>query len=90
MSTLRRGRQTTLLLLAGALAAASVQAAPALRAAGTARLLTIAGDGYAGSSVNVVAGLQNSIVTEKGALTSEGVEAWLAAIRLHPALAQSA
>jgi translation initiation factor eIF-2B subunit delta len=30
------------------------------------------------------------IVTEKGALTSEGVEAWLAAIRLHPALAQSA
>jgi translation initiation factor 2B subunit (eIF-2B alpha/beta/delta family) len=30
------------------------------------------------------------VVTEKGALTSEGVEAWLAAMRLHPALAQSA
>lgn len=30
------------------------------------------------------------VVTEKGALTSEGVEAWLAALRLHPALAESA
>ena len=30
--------------------------------------------------------LLSGIVTEKGALTSEGVEAWLAALRLHPAL----
>lgn len=33
--------------------------------------------------------LLSGVVTEKGALTSEGVEAWLAALRLHPALAQS-
>jgi rhamnogalacturonyl hydrolase YesR len=67
MSTLLRGCQTTVLSAACVLPlGAATQQAPALRAAGTARLLTIAGDGYAGSSVNVVAGLQNTIVTERG------------------------
>ena len=67
MSTFLRARTTTILSAACALAlAASAGASPELRAAGTARLLPIAGDGYAGSSVNVVAGLQNTLVTEKG------------------------
>lgn len=66
MSTSSHAPTTTLAAAAALAFAATLQAAPALRPAGTARLLPIAGDAYAGSSVNVVAGLQNTLVTEKG------------------------
>ncbi len=36
-----------------------------LQPAGDARLLPIAGDGWAGSSINVVAGLQNTLITDR-------------------------
>lgn len=38
--------------------------ATAVRPASTARILPIAGDGWAGSSVNVIAGLQNNLITD--------------------------
>ncbi|HEY5550370.1 MAG TPA: BNR-4 repeat-containing protein [Opitutaceae bacterium] len=46
-----------------ALLAAVHCAATELRPAGDARLLPIAGDGWSGSSINVVAGLQNTLIT---------------------------
>jgi rhamnogalacturonyl hydrolase YesR len=55
----------TLLFSFSLFVASSVSAADILPA-GTARLLPIAGDGFAGSSVNVVSGLQNTLVTEGG------------------------
>ena len=51
----------------GALLLSSIVAlgafAEELQPAGDARLLPIAGDGWAGSSINVIAGLQNTLIT---------------------------
>ena len=51
-------------LLTGTLFAAEADPA-AIVPASTARILPIAGDGWAGSSVNVIAGLQNNLITDR-------------------------
>lgn len=58
----------SLFVLLGSLLAPQIQAAEAspaaIKPATTARILPIAGDGWAGSSVNVIAGLQNNLITD--------------------------
>ena len=54
-------------MVAGAWVAAAADPASTLPvAAGAARILPIAGDGWAGSSINVVAGLQSTLITDRG------------------------